>query len=231
MTYAQAFVHAHLPPSRRCLTAGRHRTLRAPLDARACTENPPRARGLWPLAAERAAGARGAAGRGLKTTRAAVFSQGAKVESALTWIVSAGSRIGALSRTYGCQTLFAHFLFVQTDLLLPPWPFAGRGCTWAGTSSAHLWVTQQHSVRRCANQTMLMGMVHCNICTFVLTKPLTFMQSWIRERCGRYVIQFRFCSACRLPLRRTPAINLSSHEPTQLQHRDKPAQLALQKAC
>jgi hypothetical protein len=47
----------------------------------------------WPLS-ERAAGARGAAGRGARNTRAAVFSQGAKVDSALTWIVSAGSRVG-----------------------------------------------------------------------------------------------------------------------------------------
>ena len=185
---------------------------------------PPSVRGLRPLPDGRAVGARGAAERGASDqTR-----KSSKGESAQTWIASAGSRIGTISHTYGCRTLFAHVFFVQPDLLLPPWPFADRGCTWAGTSSAHLWVAQQHSVRRCANQTMLMGMVHCNICTFVLTKPLTFTQSWIRERCGRYVIQFRFCSACRLPLRRTPAINLSSHEPTQLQHRDKPVQLALQ---
>jgi hypothetical protein len=32
--------------------------LRAPLDARVCTKNPPKVRGLWPLAVERAAGAR-----------------------------------------------------------------------------------------------------------------------------------------------------------------------------
>jgi hypothetical protein len=57
--------------------------LRAPLDARVCTENPPKARGLRPLAAERAAvGARGTAGKGVKNKRAAVFSQGAKVGGA-----------------------------------------------------------------------------------------------------------------------------------------------------
>ena len=44
---------------------------------------PPIVRGLRPLAAERAAvGARGAAGKGVKNKRAAVFSQGAKVEGA-----------------------------------------------------------------------------------------------------------------------------------------------------
>jgi hypothetical protein len=44
---------------------------------------PPNVRGLRPLAAERAAvGARGAAGKGVKNKRAAVFSQGAKVEGA-----------------------------------------------------------------------------------------------------------------------------------------------------
>jgi hypothetical protein len=61
--------------------------LRAPLDARVCTENPPKVRGLRPLAADRAAGARGAAGKCINIKRAAVFSQGAKVEGALTWII------------------------------------------------------------------------------------------------------------------------------------------------
>jgi hypothetical protein len=35
------------------------------------------------------------------TTRAAAFSQGAKVESALTWVVSAESRIGTFGRACG----------------------------------------------------------------------------------------------------------------------------------
>jgi hypothetical protein len=50
-----------------------------------------------------------------------------------------------------------------------------------------------------------------------------------RERCGRYVIQFRSCSAWRLALRRAPALELPSHEPTQWGHRDKPAQVTLQR--
>ena len=81
---------------------------------------------------------------------------------------------------------------------------------------------------RSATQTALTNVVHCDMCIFMLTKLLTFTQAWIHERRGLYWIQFRSNSACRLPLRRTPAINLSSHEPTQLQHRDKPVQLALQ---
>jgi hypothetical protein len=119
-----------LPPSRGgCFPLG-DITLRAPLDARACIENPHKVRGLRPLATERAAGARGAAGKGVKIKRAAISSHSAKVENALTWVLSTGSLIRALSRTYGCRTLFAQIFFVQPDLLLPPWPFAGRGCTW-----------------------------------------------------------------------------------------------------
>jgi hypothetical protein len=34
---------------------------------------------------------------------------------------------------------------------------------------------------------LVVDVVHEDICTFVLTKPLTFMQGWIRERCGRYL--------------------------------------------
>jgi hypothetical protein len=34
----------------------------------------------------------------------------------------------------------------------------------------------QHSVRRCANQTMLMDMVHCYICTFMATGPIASTQ-------------------------------------------------------
>jgi hypothetical protein len=47
VTYAQAFVHAHLPPTRAPgVSPLGDIALRSPLDARACTENPPKARGL-----------------------------------------------------------------------------------------------------------------------------------------------------------------------------------------
>jgi hypothetical protein len=82
-------------------------------------------------------------------------------------------------------------------------------------------------MRHCAIQTMRMDVVHRNICTFVLTKPLAFYAGLDRERCSRYAIQFRSCSAWRLPLRRAPALKLPSHEPGKWGHHDKPAQLAL----
>jgi hypothetical protein len=75
---------------------------------------------------------------------------------------------------------------------------------------------------------MRMDVVHRDICTFVLTKPLAFYAGLDRERCSRYAIQFRSCSAWRrLPLRRAPALKLPSHEPGKWGHHDKPAQLAL----
>ena len=52
-----------------------------------------------------------------------------------------------------------------------------------------------------------------------------------RERCGRYVIQFRSCSAWRLALRRAPALELSSHEPTQWDTAINRLNWPLQKAC
>ena len=81
---------------------------------------------------------------------------------------------------------------------------------------------------RSATQTALTNVVHCDMCIFVLTKLLAFTQGWIHERRGLYWIQFRSNSACQLPLRRTLAVDLSSHEPEYLRHRDKLAQLALQ---
>ena len=89
-------------------------------------------------------------------------------------------------------------------------------------------------MRHCAIQTMRMDVVHRDICTFVLTKPLAFYAGLDRERCSRYAIQFRSsiqfrsCSVWRLPLRRAPALKLPSHEPGKWGHHDKPAQLAPQ---
>ena len=89
--------------------------LRTPAGARVCLENPPNVRGLRPMAAERAAGARGTAEEGVKMKSAS----GSKVESAQTWISSAGSRI----RTVGCPgssctLLLPSFLFLLLIYLL-----------------------------------------------------------------------------------------------------------------
>jgi hypothetical protein len=84
-------------------------------------------------------------------------------------------------------------------------------------------------MRHCAIQTMRMDVVHRDICDFVLTKPLVFYAGLDRERCSRYAIQFRSCSAWRLlPLRRAPALKLPSHDPGKWGHRDKPTPLAPQ---
>ena len=107
--------------------------LRTPAGARC----PPSVRRLRPLPDGRAVGARGAAERGASDqTR-----KSSKGESAQTWIASAGSRIGTISHTYGCRTLFAHIsLFSQTCCFLlghlGSWLHLGRnqfrssvGCT------------------------------------------------------------------------------------------------------
>jgi hypothetical protein len=66
---------------------------------------------------------------------------------------------------------------------------------------------------------MRMDVVHRDICTFVLTKPLAFYAGLDRERCSRYAIQFRSCGVWRLPLRRAPALKLRpSHEPGKWGH-------------
>ena len=81
----------------------------------------------------------------------------------------------------------------------------------------------------CTTQTTLIDVVHGDMCICALLTPLTFTQGWIHERCGRYRIQFRSNSVCRLSLRRAPAVDLSSLRPGQWGQHDNWVQLALQR--